>query len=174
MTLLDQILAMILGKLPRLADTSLKQHFEMIQSEHSYIANEWKIYFGRLPPISSTLSNNQEENNEKDNMASQPKIRNETINDTLDSKCKKEDFDVKNDPISMRSALGINENAGDEDWDELDWETMILPSNEQNNVKNEKTNTHNDDDDSKPMNDDKKQQTTKPQRIGLRPGGRIS
>lgn len=45
---LNQILAMIFGKLT--LKTTKEQHFQFISLEHQAIINEWKAYFGRLPP----------------------------------------------------------------------------------------------------------------------------
>ena len=56
MTLLDQILAMILGALPkeRSGEADDKLHFAFVKDEHSSIINEWKETFGRLPPFPSS------------------------------------------------------------------------------------------------------------------------
>jgi len=48
MSLLDQILAMILGTLPRL-DIPMQKHFDRMKEEHQDIVHSWKSTFGRLP-----------------------------------------------------------------------------------------------------------------------------
>ncbi|KAL3792872.1 hypothetical protein HJC23_004797 [Cyclotella cryptica] len=52
MTLLDQILAMILGALSMTFSgaTCKEEHFRYIKEEHKSIVKEWKETFGRLPP----------------------------------------------------------------------------------------------------------------------------
>lgn len=54
MTLLDQILAMILGALPKERATVDKEHFEFVKNEHASIISSWKETFGRLPPFPSS------------------------------------------------------------------------------------------------------------------------
>ena len=52
MSLLDQILAMILGALPMEAGTKDRErHFRYVKEEHEFIVNGWKDYFGRLPKV---------------------------------------------------------------------------------------------------------------------------
>lgn len=55
LSLLDQILAMIMGKLTPPINNSddpnkMEEHFQTIVTEHQTIVKEWKEYFGRLPP----------------------------------------------------------------------------------------------------------------------------
>ena len=56
-TLLDQILAMILGGLPKEKDASGKdvktseEHYRYIRDEHKSIVKEWLEVFGRMPPF---------------------------------------------------------------------------------------------------------------------------
>lgn len=56
MTLLDQILAMILGALPKESSgaTDEKEHFAFVKKEHASIISSWKETFGRLPPFPSS------------------------------------------------------------------------------------------------------------------------
>jgi len=56
MTLLDQILAMILGALPKESSgaTDEKEHFAFVKNEHASIISSWKETFGRLPPFPSS------------------------------------------------------------------------------------------------------------------------
>mmetsp|Transcript_14593 Transcript_14593/g.30590 ORF Transcript_14593/g.30590 Transcript_14593/m.30590 type:complete len:794 (+) Transcript_14593:77-2458(+) len=56
MTLLDQILAMVLGGL-RIDCSGAKtneEHFKYIKNQHALIVREWKEVFGRLPPYPSS------------------------------------------------------------------------------------------------------------------------
>jgi hypothetical protein len=50
LTLLDQILAMILGATLPCGDISTESHVQKLQDEHLAIVLTWKDYFGRLPP----------------------------------------------------------------------------------------------------------------------------
>lgn len=51
LSLLDQILAMILGALPmQVGSTDKEGHFRYVKEEHEFIVEGWKKYFGRLPP----------------------------------------------------------------------------------------------------------------------------
>ncbi len=54
MTLLDSILAMILGTLHQPKAISPQHHFNFIKQEHDSIIEEWKLAFGRLPKLSIT------------------------------------------------------------------------------------------------------------------------
>lgn len=55
MSLLDQILAMILGALPKESGTTdVKEHFVFVKNEHASIITSWKDTFGRLPPFPSS------------------------------------------------------------------------------------------------------------------------
>jgi hypothetical protein len=54
MTLLDQILAMILGALPKESAVDDKEHFAFVKNEHASIISSWKETFGRLPPFPSS------------------------------------------------------------------------------------------------------------------------
>jgi hypothetical protein len=48
LSLVDQVLAMILGALPVVPDQSLQEHYHLRQ-EHETIVAGWRAYFGRLP-----------------------------------------------------------------------------------------------------------------------------
>ncbi|KAL7449849.1 hypothetical protein ACHAWC_001859, partial [Mediolabrus comicus] len=56
MTLLDQILAMILGGLSKESSGAPddKEHFSFVKREHASIVSSWKETFGRLPPFPSS------------------------------------------------------------------------------------------------------------------------
>ena len=49
-SLLDQVLAMILGTIPNQPGMSSQEHYKFVQEEHKSIVREWKEHFGRLPP----------------------------------------------------------------------------------------------------------------------------
>ena len=55
-SLLDQVLAMILGSLTPKPGMSQEDHFKYVQTEHAQIAYAWKDHFGRLPPAISSAS----------------------------------------------------------------------------------------------------------------------
>ncbi|VEU44231.1 unnamed protein product [Pseudo-nitzschia multistriata] len=51
LSLLDRILAMILGALPmEPGSKDRERHFRYVREEHRFIVDGWKNYFGRLPP----------------------------------------------------------------------------------------------------------------------------
>jgi hypothetical protein len=50
LSLLDQVLAMVLGALPVDPGQSTQTHYQLIKQEHQAIVSGWKAYFGRLPP----------------------------------------------------------------------------------------------------------------------------
>jgi hypothetical protein len=50
LSLLDGVLAMILGSLPQSTEISTAEHYKFLHNEHQDIVSEWKEYFGRLPP----------------------------------------------------------------------------------------------------------------------------
>jgi len=62
MTLLDQILAMILGALPMIYSgaSTEEQHFWFVKEEHRNIVNEWKETFGRLPTANEAASDKKQ------------------------------------------------------------------------------------------------------------------
>jgi hypothetical protein len=54
LTLLDQILAMILGATLPSGDIPIESHVQKLQDEHVAIVLTWKDYFGRLPPLATS------------------------------------------------------------------------------------------------------------------------
>jgi hypothetical protein len=68
MSLLDQILAMILGALPMEPGSKDKErHFRYVKDEHEFIVRGWKEHFGRLPTAfvpSEPLPDNDENDGE--------------------------------------------------------------------------------------------------------------
>ena len=58
-SLLDQVLAMILGSLTPKLGVPQEEHYKFIQNEHKQIVHAWKEYFGRLPPAISSASSSE-------------------------------------------------------------------------------------------------------------------
>ncbi|KAL3918024.1 MAG: hypothetical protein SGILL_004440 [Bacillariaceae sp.] len=98
LSLLDQVLAMILGALPTNPGMTPQQQYQFAKSEHGAIAKGWKDYFGRLPPA-VIAGRSQEEEDVPD--AAQIVKANEEPTMT---------------PEEQREALGIVDND-DEEWD---------------------------------------------------------
>ena len=98
MTLLDQILAMILGAMPQIFTGAKNEedHYRFIKEEHKSILNEWKDTFGRLPQKNITESG---------------------VNETADLHHNDGDRASKD----MLMAVGNDDKA----WDEVDWDTLI-------------------------------------------------
>lgn len=77
LSLLDQILAMVLGALPMEPDSNNdkdrhQKHFRYIKEEHEFIVNGWKEHFGRLPPAfvpSGTTGNDANDDDDADSAA---------------------------------------------------------------------------------------------------------
>ena len=59
-SILNQILAMILGTLPIFSGTPQGDHYSFLKSEHESIITEWKAEFGRLPSLDSTKEEKQQ------------------------------------------------------------------------------------------------------------------
>jgi hypothetical protein len=149
-SLLDQILAMILGTTPIQKHLTQQEHYKFIQTEHETILKEWKVYFGRLPPsLNSDVPKNTIANQihfETSQAESSTQRRTRTIRDPS--------------PSLLRQQLGITENAED------DWETNedCEETAESQKESTPKTNT---------THIVEPPKTPKPKVLGLRPGGRI-
>mmetsp|Transcript_25258 Transcript_25258/g.28874 ORF Transcript_25258/g.28874 Transcript_25258/m.28874 type:complete len:257 (+) Transcript_25258:1605-2375(+) len=67
MTLLDRILAMILGATPPSTKDSDHEHFNFLKEEHESIVQFWKDAFGRLPKLeqNSPSKSSQQKSNEE-------------------------------------------------------------------------------------------------------------
>jgi hypothetical protein len=50
-SILDQILAMVLGTLPIASDTTIEEHYSFLKGEHESIINDWRTEFGMLPTL---------------------------------------------------------------------------------------------------------------------------
>jgi hypothetical protein len=123
-SLLDQILAMILGSLPAKPDVSTADHFRFVQREHADIVSKWQDYFGRLPPAFSselpapypTDDASAEDANEDDTDAVDVQRSREPEQNVLPP---------PKSAMEQRLALGITEND-EEDWDTVeDWDDYL-------------------------------------------------
>jgi len=102
LSLLDQVLAMILGASPPPEGTSLEDHVRFLEREHRTILAEWEKYFGRLPPpLTSSSTNSTADQDWNDGTTSTANMVNALPDAT---------------PQDRREWLGIVENH-DEHWD---------------------------------------------------------
>lgn len=120
MTLLDQILAMILGALPKESSGAVdeKEHFAFIKNEHASIISSWKETFGRLPPFPSSEPS---ESKEVMNKVSDT-LDNHFGDPTMSEKVQTNNWDTdRNDEIAL---IGNETSA----WDEIDDWDSFFPS----------------------------------------------
>jgi hypothetical protein len=146
LTLLDQILAMILGTLhPRDGRSPDEQYYEWISREHKEITSAWKKHFGRLPKSTS-------ESNPKASGGEFLEVDERTLPQNLDS-------------FARRAALGIEENYGNWDDDKVgDWRIQASPAEKGEAVTNSSQ-------DEQPTKTGASVLIARPQ--GLRPGGSL-
>lgn len=148
-SLLDSILAMILGSLPQSSEVNLEEHYKSIQKEHQDIVNEWKDYFGRLP-----ISYDGEEGNT-------PNTADDVADALSDLEMLSEMNQMKKSPggmdrpaaTALRESLGIEDGAQKDNWDDDDCDSIEADSAikpQTSNVKASKA------------------------AVGLRPGGKVS
>jgi len=97
-SLLDQILAMILGASQKASGLSTEDHYRFIKAEHSAMICSWEDYFGRLPPAASSNQFSRDGGQEDRQLVGKPKLT----------------------WLEQRQALGIEENEGV--WDASDEE----------------------------------------------------
>ena len=115
-SLLDQILAMILGSTPPGLDTDMESHVKFMFQEHKEIVSDWRTTFGRLPPPvqlglgEAKIDDDKLNESESLDMSSSSKII-----PSKDEATKAIDFNVD----QMREAFGI-ENLQTDDWDNDD------------------------------------------------------
>lgn len=153
-SLLDQVLAMILGATPMPDEKSPAEHFQFMQSEHQSLVQAWKTHFGRLPPPATATN-------------SAGNLEKELFERPLSSK-------------EHRQLLGISDNDCD-DWDAVEnWDSMLddtkknshkasrsipsaqsVPSPSTTATPNLNNEAHT------------KVETAPPKLVGLRPGGRV-
>lgn len=62
LSLLDQVLAMILGATPEEYGVPKAEHYQFVQREHKSIVLAWKTHFGRLPPPAGGTPINEDAN----------------------------------------------------------------------------------------------------------------
>jgi hypothetical protein len=149
LSLLDQILAMILGRLDPIDHQAISsstppspsievrrnpEHLRWIQQEHTEIVAEWKEYFCRLPPSPSPSDTVE---TTETSMASSP-MTTLTASTTLASHSASEtktrnvvvSAELEISAAEKRHLLGIVENDHD-DWDEIEnWDEIrsVLPN----------------------------------------------
>ena len=120
MTLLDQILAMILGALPKESSgaTDEKEHFAFVKNEHASIISSWKETFGRLPPFPSSA---QEPSESKEVMSKMSDTLDNHFGDpTMSANLRTNNWDTdRNEKIAL---IGNETSA----WDEIDdWDSFF-------------------------------------------------
>ncbi len=135
LSLLDQILAMILGALPMEPGSKDKEgHFQYIKKEHEFIVQGWKEYFGRLPsahvPGEAKPKEEEDENDETSAPETEPKPsvgykapptshKLTTISSSKKSSTSTTPSAPTTTPQEQRMALGIVDNE-DGDWEDED------------------------------------------------------
>jgi len=103
-SVLDQVLAMILGACPPPEGTSLEDHVQFLEREHRTILEKWEQHFGRLPPPLPSPKNTAESAGGGDwDTAADTALS--IVNPLPDAT-----------PQDMRQSLGIEENEND-NWD---------------------------------------------------------
>jgi hypothetical protein len=67
MNVLDMVVAMVFGRLPRdyTKSTNSEEHFQMLFDHHIHIRRLWKKDFGRLPPRSHVAGMDEEDEDER-------------------------------------------------------------------------------------------------------------
>lgn len=122
MSLLDQILAMILGSLPRGQESSEKEHYDYVQKEHFEIIEQWRDHFGRLPASLGSPVDQVEAGMEE--MAI-------TTEQMAPSLCESvEAVATERSALELRQSLGIEDNDATDNWDDVaDWDELF-PSHE--------------------------------------------
>lgn len=149
-SLLDQVLAMILGATPIPDGKSPTEHFQSMQKEHETIVQAWEAHFGRLPPPATGTTT-----------SAQAAV--ETFEKPLSSK-------------DHRDKLGIVDNDGDdweaiEDWDNLLDEKKMVASGKSSTQSQLRANDVSQQ--SRNSNTSTEVEIPPPKLVGLRPGGRV-
>ena len=155
LSLLDQILAMILGGLPPEPGITEEEHYAFIKNEHAYIVKGWEKHFGRLPP---PIGYNVTQDKGDGFSTSSDRMQETRKTATVSS-------------VEQRLALGIVDNDDDE-WDAF---TDDDDRNGDGDVDGSKTQKSLNTVTSQNKTDQAKLQPIeppKPKRTGLRPGGR--
>lgn len=181
-SLLDQVLAMILGSLPVQEGMSQQEHYSFIQKEHQMLIQQWKNYFGRLPQpaggggAETTTTKAKEEKSSSSSLSKKAKPSTVTSSNGNN---------IDNDALKQRQALGITEND-DEDWDDVeDWDEFLVVQEKNQLLPNEQTfskgkeynemvkSTTNEikEEKEKGSVSEESKPKPKPKLVGLRPGG---
>jgi hypothetical protein len=144
LTLLDQILAMILGAtLPPSGDIPIESHVQKLQDEHVAIVLTWKDHFGRLPPLATSPAAASFGDTSESEMIQKVPIEQEEIPGERTE--------------AMRQIFGIVDNEID-DWED---EAGEVQGQEQQAVE------------AKAPAEVRIKATSAPPKAGLRPGGRL-
>jgi hypothetical protein len=148
-SLLDQVLAMILGATPMSDEKSPAEHFQFMQKEHQSIVQAWKAHFGRLPPPATNSTSHSDK---------------EIPERPLSSK-------------EHRQLLGITDNDCD-DWDAVEnWDSILDETNKNKKITTSGSapSVPSQSTIATPGLQNKthiKVETAPPKLVGLRPGGR--
>ena len=144
-SLLDQVMAMILGATPNVSEKEPKEHYLAMQVEHRRIVQAWKSHFGRLPPPAGFRSGSSPATHEDPALPE----------DRMTSK-------------EQRQQLGLTEND-DDDWEALDGlldgGSGQSPTTQRSDIRLVPTKLH-------PLPKEQ-EKSSAPQLVGLRPGGRV-
>jgi len=144
-SLLDSVLAMILGSLPRPDDTLPEKHYRCIRKEHQVLVDEWKEYFGRLPVSFEDCPADQ-------------------VADASDDRLSAEMEQMKQESLptaaELRQSLGIFDNLDQNNWDDVDdWDALLTSDTNKSESRTSASTL----------------KTTKAKPVvGLRPGGKVS
>jgi hypothetical protein len=144
-SLLDQVLAMILGATPNDGEKNPEEYFLAMQVEHRRIVEAWKAHFGRLPPPARL--NSRPAQSSQDPFSDQDPI--------LSSQ-------------DQRQQLGITENDTD-DWEALD--SLLEVVDDESKVP--LPNGAGEESAKKQAPTKEQKQPPAPRLVGLRPGGRV-
>ena len=132
-SLLDSILAMILGSLPQSTDTSDEEHFQFVRKKHQAIVEEWKEHFGHLPVSLQCTDDNVSLPAESCNALTDQRLQ----SDVKELKVPPLDNDatlIQDSPATaaeLHYSLGIADNEGHNNWDDMDgWDSLLSPLTE--------------------------------------------
>jgi len=166
-SLLDEILAMVLGatpppELPRSssgkesAGDSQRQHALWLAKEHQSIVRDWKAYFGRLPPPLSSGKKNGDTGNEE-------KGKRQARDELFGPEQRRNNKPQSDEPVqaaALRDMYGIDNDNVLDNWEDDDEEPDAAGVDR--SIARQK-----------PQSTAKPQPAPKPKLVGLRPGGRV-
>ena len=122
-SLLDQVLAMVLGTLPKRKGDTPEQHYAYIRGEHQEIVQQWRQEFGRLPKSFAMKSNER-------NDGGAPETTTGSSNHNNDDDRSRIKSTLSSAGLTMDDILAsLEEPMDDNDWDDWDdtddWETQF-------------------------------------------------